>query len=57
MHQFEDGHLEVGEDKESESELCPLSLLRGYCILGVMVIFFSDILCDTFYDSYHEHDC
>lgn len=57
MHQFEDGLLEVGEDKASESELCPLALTRIPHTGCYGDNFFSDILCDIFHDFYHEHDC
>jgi len=58
MHQTEDGLLEVGEDKGSESELCPSALttvLHTGCHGGN--IFISDILCVTFPDFHHEQDC
>jgi hypothetical protein len=57
VHQFEDGLLEVGEDKASESELCPLALTRIPHTGCYGDNFFSDILCDIFHDFYHEHDC
>jgi hypothetical protein len=58
MHQTGDGLLEFGEDKGSESELCPRALtkvLHTGCYGDNF--FLSDILCDIFRDFHHEHDC
>jgi hypothetical protein len=58
MHQTEDGLLEVGAEKRSESEICPRAL-RKVLHTGCHVehFFLSDILRDTFHDFHHEHDC
>jgi hypothetical protein len=58
VHQTEDGLLEFGEDKGSDSELCPLApmkVLHTGC--HGESFFLSDILCDILHDFHNEHDC
>ena len=59
MHQSGDRLSKVGEDKRSECELCPSAftdLLHTGCH-GDNFFFLSDILCGTFHDFRHEHEC
>ena len=58
MHQAEEGLLEIGEDKGSDSELCPRAL-KQVLLIGCHGdnFFLSDILCDTAHDFHHEHVC